>query len=379
MSYHDLYWRPKDGSWNGPTRSAAREAVPGAEARRRGGRAGPRREAGRRPGSGRRQAAPHRSGARATRFRAGRLRVRRLERRAQHPADDHTKSCSTRRSAARRTSSSTGSASRCPMPARGRGSETCCGSPCGRGRATSRRRSCAPGAIATIRSSSTSRSTRITSRSPARTRGATKSSRIRRPTGGASSRRCSRRCRRARAFYQKQMAHHLLPHMGRDWLAGLTHAFLIRDPRAMLASLEKLGIRRSRPPGCRSRSKSSSTCCETTGRPPPVVDSADLLRDPRACCGALCDALGVPFSERMLWWPPGRRDTDGIWAQYWYDRVERSTGFETAACATRWHRCPRSSARSRRIAGRCTRDLADHRLRPEDRPCCRNSTNATAT
>jgi hypothetical protein len=44
---------------------------------------------------------------------------------------------------------------------------------------------------------------------------------------------------------------------------------------------------------------------------------------------ALCDALGVSFSERMLGWPPGRRDTDGVWAKHWYDRVEQSTGFET--------------------------------------------------
>ena len=41
-------------------------------------------------------------------------------------------------------------------------------------------------------------------------------------------------------FYQKHMAHHLLPQVGREWLGQLTHAFLIRDPRAMLASLDKV-------------------------------------------------------------------------------------------------------------------------------------------
>jgi hypothetical protein len=30
----------------------------------------------------------------------------------------------------------------------------------------------------------------------------------------------------------------------------------------------------------------------------------------------------------MLSWPAGRRETDGVWAKYWYDAVERSTGFE---------------------------------------------------
>ena len=30
----------------------------------------------------------------------------------------------------------------------------------------------------------------------------------------------------------------------------------------------------------------------------------------------------------MLGWPAGPRDTDGIWAKYWYENVERSTGFQ---------------------------------------------------
>ena len=37
-------------------------------------------------------------------------------------------------------------------------------------------------------------------------------------------------------WYQKHMTHHLLPHIGREWLRGLTHVFLIRDPREVLLS-----------------------------------------------------------------------------------------------------------------------------------------------
>ena len=29
----------------------------------------------------------------------------------------------------------------------------------------------------------------------------------------------------------------------------------------------------------------------------------------------------------MLHWPEGPRATDGIWAKYWYEQVERSSGF----------------------------------------------------
>jgi hypothetical protein len=49
---------------------------------------------------------------------------------------------------------------------------------------------------------------------------------------------------------------------------------------------------------------------------------------------ALCAALDVPFSPRMLSWPPGPRATDGVWAKYWYERVERTTGFEPYAAGT---------------------------------------------
>jgi hypothetical protein len=137
-----------------------------------------------------------------------------------------------------------------------------------------------------------------------------------------------------RVFYQKQMSHHLLPDMGRDWLAGLTHAFLIRDPRPMLASLNlKLEAFALEATGLPQQVEIFDYVVRATGRVPPVIDSRDLLADPAGLLSALCDAVGVPFSERMLSWPPGPRDSDGVWAKHWYDRVERSTGFEPPAPA----------------------------------------------
>jgi hypothetical protein len=133
-----------------------------------------------------------------------------------------------------------------------------------------------------------------------------------------------------RILYQKQMAHHLLPDIGRDWLDHQTHAFLIREPRAMVASLgEKLGRFDLLETGLPQQIEIFEDVLERTGRVPPVVDAADLLQQPEAMLRALCDALGVEFTPRMLSWPPGLRDTDGIWARHWYDRVERSTGFES--------------------------------------------------
>jgi len=123
-------------------------------------------------------------------------------------------------------------------------------------------------------------------------------------------------------YYQKHMTHHLLPWVDRSALAGLRHAFLIRDPRSLLASYARV---RSAPTladlGLRQQAE---IFAEFGG---PVLDSADLLAAPEPALRALCAALGVPFSAAMLSWPPGPRASDGVWAPYWYESVRRSTGF----------------------------------------------------
>jgi hypothetical protein len=130
-------------------------------------------------------------------------------------------------------------------------------------------------------------------------------------------------------FFQKHMAHHLLPHMGEEWFPRLTHCFLIRDPRAMLLSLVKiLPDAKLEDTGLPQQVAIFEDVRRRSGVTPPVVDARDLLEDPRRILGELCGRLGVPFSEAMLSWPAGPRPTDGVWARHWYANVERSTGFE---------------------------------------------------
>jgi hypothetical protein len=137
-----------------------------------------------------------------------------------------------------------------------------------------------------------------------------------------------------RIFYQKHMAKHLLPDIGRDWLDSLTHAFLIRNPAEMLASfvrvipdptLEDTGL----PLQCELFDR----VAQQTGRAPPVIDSRDVLEDPAGVLAQLCAALGLPYTDTMLHWPAGRRQTDGVWAPHWYAAVESSTGFAPPAPA----------------------------------------------
>lgn len=130
-------------------------------------------------------------------------------------------------------------------------------------------------------------------------------------------------------WYQKHMAHHMLPHMRRDWFPRMRHALLIREPREMLASLlAKFPNAGLEDTGLPQQVEIFEDICRRCGRTPPVIDARDVLCDPRGMLTKLCAALEVDFSESMLSWPPGRRETDGVWAKYWYENVERSTGFE---------------------------------------------------
>jgi hypothetical protein len=126
----------------------------------------------------------------------------------------------------------------------------------------------------------------------------------------------------ATIHYQKHMTHHLLPEVDRTAFRGLRHAFLIRDPRRLIASYARV---RSAPVLADLGLEQQVEIFRLFGGP--VIDADDILRQPRPVLEALCDALGVPFDPAMLSWPPGPRDTDGVWARYWYDGVRRSTGF----------------------------------------------------
>jgi hypothetical protein len=163
-------------------------------------------------------------------------------------------------------------------------------------------------------------------------------------------------------FYQKQMTHHLLPNVGRDWLGQLTNCFLIRDPAEVIASyikknddpeLEDLGFVQQAEIFAWTRAYCRSI--------PPVIDARDVLQNPERILRLLCDAIGVVFDSVMLSWPPGLRETDGVWAKHWYGEVAKSTGF-----APYRERSAEVPERLREIEARC-REVYDllyqHRLR----------------
>jgi hypothetical protein len=135
-------------------------------------------------------------------------------------------------------------------------------------------------------------------------------------------------------WYQKHMTLHLLDGFDRGWLRHVSNAFLIRDPRSVLASY---AMKRAEVTladiGFVQQHELFDAVADQTGDAPPVVDAADVLARPAEVLGRLCAALGLSFTPAMLRWPAGIRTTDGVWAPAWYHSVERSTGFATPRAA----------------------------------------------
>jgi hypothetical protein len=168
-----------------------------------------------------------------------------------------------------------------------------------------------------------------------------------------------------RVWYQKHMTHHMLPEFGREWTDRLVNVFLIRAPEAVLASyalkredftLEEIGLP--------AQAELFDRAAERLGRAPPVIEAQDVLAHPRAALAALCAAVEIPFDPAMLFWPSGRRATDGVWAPVWYQTVEQSTGFAPPRPEAAFDDLPDALKPVAEAARPIYDRLAAHRLRP---------------
>jgi hypothetical protein len=135
-------------------------------------------------------------------------------------------------------------------------------------------------------------------------------------------------------FYQKHMTLHMIPAFPRNFMRQLSNVFLIRHPARVVASYAK---KREGPTladiGFQQQAELFDEVAGWLGHAPLVIDSADIRNDPKATLSALCKALGIAFTERMLHWAPGPKPYDGVWAPHWYNAVHRSSGFEEPEAA----------------------------------------------
>jgi hypothetical protein len=129
-------------------------------------------------------------------------------------------------------------------------------------------------------------------------------------------------------FYQKHMTHHMLPEVDLSWVKTIKHCFLIRDPVHVVNSyVQKRDTVSTEDIGIVRQLALYQEISAITGQSIPVIDARVTLEKPKMTLQRLCEMFSIPFTEKMLQWPPGRRDSDGIWASHWYGAVEESTGF----------------------------------------------------
>ena len=127
-------------------------------------------------------------------------------------------------------------------------------------------------------------------------------------------------------LFMKQMAHHLVD-IELGFMRETVNVLLIRDPREMLPSLEKIIGKPTLADTGLKRQAELLEFLRALGQSPSVLESRELLRCPESVLRQLCAQLGLPFEAAMLSWPRGPHPDDGVWARHWYGNVHQSTGF----------------------------------------------------
>jgi hypothetical protein len=124
----------------------------------------------------------------------------------------------------------------------------------------------------------------------------------------------------------KHMTHHLY-NLDMGFLDQTVNVLLTRDPFDMLPSyavnvetptIQDVGYKQH---------IELLEYLQSRGQNPPVLDSKQILLNPKKVLNELCERIGIDFQDSMLSWQAGARLEDGSWAKYWYKSVHESTGF----------------------------------------------------
>lgn len=135
--------------------------------------------------------------------------------------------------------------------------------------------------------------------------------------------------------FQKHIVKHALPEFGRDWLKSLDHFFLIRDPKEIIVSWYKVyGNVTKHDIGIAELYKFFKEVEAFSDNPPLVIDSTDFIKNPRKILTLLCSHFELDFSENMLSWQPGLKNSQLLFtgalssfSHTWYSTVMNSSGF----------------------------------------------------
>lgn len=125
---------------------------------------------------------------------------------------------------------------------------------------------------------------------------------------------------------------HYVNHMWTpEFLGNFTHAFLIRDPAKTITSMyNKWPDFDESEVGFPEQRALFDLLTALHGKPPPVIDSDDLLEKPAEMVAAFCNAVGIPFIESALSWQAGADTGDYSWwdGGSFHANLKASTGLK---------------------------------------------------
>ena len=144
--------------------------------------------------------------------------------------------------------------------------------------------------------------------------------------------------------FQRHIARTALPQFGRNYLQYLNNFFLIRHPKEIILSWQQVQKRfgkleeiTSQDIGIDLLSNIFRDVKDITKNIPLVIESSDIIRNPRQVLKFLCNYFEIVFSEEMLTWdqglskskflPDNFSSTSKDWSKTWYSTIVNSTGF----------------------------------------------------
>ncbi len=127
-------------------------------------------------------------------------------------------------------------------------------------------------------------------------------------------------------IFFKHMTHHLV-NLDLGFLSRTVNVLLTRDPVDMLPSYAAQVEKPTLLDVGYKQHIELLNYLQSIGQNPPVLDSKQILLDPKKVLSELCERIGIAFQDAMLRWKAGARPEDGSWAKHWYKAVHESTGF----------------------------------------------------
>ena len=127
-------------------------------------------------------------------------------------------------------------------------------------------------------------------------------------------------------LFFKNMTHHLLD-LDRSFMNQMQNVILTRHPKEMIPSFAKVIDNPTIADIGYAMHTKLLRYFEENNINFTVLDSKQVLLNPKRTLILLCEKLGISFDEKMLSWEPKPRPEDGVWAKYWYKNVHQSNGF----------------------------------------------------